>query len=75
MKLISFNLQAMPVVPLPIKGSNIIPSLGVTNLNGPNFSIDNKDELQIQARRKAIEDAKRKSRILCEIFWFLNVAI
>lgn len=38
--------------------------LGVSELNGPNFSVDNEDELKIEARRLAIEDAKSQSKIL-----------
>ena len=34
---------------------------GVSNLSGPNFSIDNKDAVNAQARQKAIDDAKTKA--------------
>jgi len=33
-------------------------TVGVSNLSGPNFSIDNQDGLKAQARKKAIDDAK-----------------
>jgi len=39
-------------------------SLSVSNLNGPNFSIDNEDGLKAEARRKAINNAKEKARTL-----------
>jgi hypothetical protein len=35
-------------------------------LNGPNFTIDNPDALQVQARQKAIEDAKAKAKVLAK---------
>lgn len=38
--------------------------LGVSNLYGPNFSIDNEDGLKAEARKKAIDDAKEKAKIL-----------
>ena len=37
---------------------------GVSNLSGPNFTIDNQDSLQMQARKKAIDDAKTKAQSL-----------
>ena len=39
---------------------------GVSDLNGPNFAIDNQDALQIQARKKAIDDAKAKAQTLAK---------
>ena len=41
-------------------------SVGVSNLNGPNFTIDNPDTLQEQAREKAITDAKTKAATLAK---------
>ncbi len=41
-------------------------SIGVSNLNGPNFSIDNEDGLKAQARKKAIDDAKAKAEVLAK---------
>lgn len=38
--------------------------VGVSNLNGPNFEIDNEDALKADARREAIEDARNKARVL-----------
>ena len=40
--------------------------LGVTDLSGPNFSIDNEDALKAQARKKAIDDAKAKAEVLAK---------
>ena len=37
---------------------------GVSDLNGPNFAIDNEDSLKAQARKKAIDDAQQKARVL-----------
>ena len=39
---------------------------GVSNLSGPNFAIDNEDGLKMEARKKAIDDAKAKAKILAE---------
>jgi len=39
-------------------------TLGVTDLNGPNFTIDNEDKLKEQARKIAIRDAQVKARVL-----------
>jgi len=41
-------------------------TLGVSNLNGPNFAIDNEDSLKIQARKLAIDDAKAKAKSLAQ---------
>lgn len=40
--------------------------LGVSDLNGPNFSIDNEDGLKAEARKKAIDDAKEKAKVLAK---------
>jgi uncharacterized protein len=39
-------------------------SLGADQINGPNFSIENEDDLKAEARRLAIEDAKAKAEVL-----------
>ncbi len=39
---------------------------GVSNLNGPNFAIDKEDDLKIQARKLAIDDAKAKAKSLAK---------
>src|SRR3989344_1788220 len=41
-------------------------TLGVSDLNGPNFSIDDEDELKMEARKKAIDDAKAKAKVLAK---------
>lgn len=41
-------------------------ALGVTNLSGPNFAIDKEDSLKAEARKKAINDAKKKAEILAK---------
>jgi uncharacterized protein YggE len=40
--------------------------LGVTDLSGPNFAIDDEDALQAEARQKAIDDAKVKAKALAK---------
>ena len=39
---------------------------GISNLSGPNFSIDNPDAVQAQARKLAIDDAKAKAQVLAK---------
>jgi uncharacterized protein YggE len=39
---------------------------GISNLNGPSFTIDNPDKLQADARAKAIEDARTKADALAK---------
>ncbi len=41
-----------------------IGAVGVSDLNGPNFSIDKEDELKANARKIAIDDAKAKAEVL-----------
>lgn len=41
-------------------------TLGVTDLSGPNFSIDNEDGLKAAARKKAIDNAKSKAEVLAK---------
>ena len=41
-------------------------TLGVSDLNGPNFSIDDEDDLKMEARKKAIDDAKAKAKVLAK---------
>jgi len=43
---------------------DILASMGVTDLNGPNFEIDEVEKVQAEARRKAIADAKNKAENL-----------
>ena len=40
--------------------------LGITNLNGPNFAIDDEDALKMEARKRAILDAKIKAKVLAK---------
>ncbi len=41
-------------------------TVGVSNLSGPNFTIDNEDGLKAEARKKAIDDAKTKAEALAK---------
>jgi hypothetical protein len=41
-----------------------LATIGVTDMQGPNFAIDKEDDLKAQARTLAIEDAKAKAREL-----------
>ena len=39
---------------------------GVSDLSGPNFAIDKEDALKAEARKKAIDDAKKKAEVLAK---------
>lgn len=41
-------------------------TLGVTDLNGPNFTIDDEEGLKAEARKEAIADAKTKAKVLAK---------
>lgn len=41
-------------------------TLGVSDLNGPNFAIDKEDELKAEARKKAIDEAREKAKALAK---------
>ena len=41
-------------------------NLGVTDLSGPNFAIDNEEGLKAEARKKAIDDAREKAKVLAK---------
>jgi len=41
-------------------------ALGVSDLNGPNFAIDDEDALQAEAREEAINDAQAKAKVLAK---------
>lgn len=41
-------------------------TIGVTDLSGPNFAIDDEDALKMEARRLAIKDAKEKAKTLAK---------
>ncbi len=41
-------------------------ALGVTDLSGPNFAIDDENVLQAEARKKAIDDAQTKAKALAK---------
>ena len=41
-----------------------IGSLGVTDISGPDFTVDNTDAVEAQARKNAIDDAQSKAQVL-----------
>lgn len=43
-----------------------INKIGVTNMSGPTLSIDDEDGLKAEARKKAIDDAKAKAKVLAK---------
>lgn len=44
-----------------VKGIGVV---GISEMNGPNFSIEKEDQLKEQARKMAIDEAKEKAKIL-----------
>jgi len=40
--------------------------IGVSELNGPNYAIDKEDALKAEARKKAIDEAKEKAKVLAK---------
>ena len=43
-----------------------LAEIGITDINGPTFSIDNEDAFKDQARSKAIEEARGKAKVLAK---------
>lgn len=43
---------------------DVLATAGVTEMQGPNFAIDNEDELKADARKQAIEKARAKAEVL-----------
>ncbi len=43
-----------------------INKFGVTNMNGPSMTIDKQDDLKVEARKKAIDEAKKKAKVLAK---------
>ena len=43
-----------------------LADIGITNISGPTFSIDNEDGLKDEARAKAIEKAREKAKVLAK---------
>lgn len=41
-------------------------AVGITGISGPDFSVENPDAVQAQAKQKAIDDAKEKAEILAK---------
>lgn len=43
-----------------------IGSLGVQNINGPQFTVDDEDEVRAEAREAAIKEAREKAKVLAK---------
>lgn len=41
-------------------------AIGVSNLSGPNFTIDDEEDLKMEARKLAIENAQEKAKVLAK---------
>jgi uncharacterized protein YggE len=44
----------------------VVGSAKVSDIQGPNFDIENKDALQAEARKEAIKEAKEKAKVLAD---------
>ena len=60
---ISVKVRHIDTVGILVAG---LGEIGVTDLSGPNFSIDNEDTLKEQARTEAIDKAKVKAKTLAK---------
>lgn len=62
--------QAIAVTVRNIDATNLVVEglgkIGITEMSGPNFAIDKEDVLKVEARRKAIDDAKAKAEVLAK---------
>ncbi len=58
---VSVKIHDLAKVGEIIKG---IGAVGISEINGPNFSIENEDALKEQARKLAIDEAKAKAKVL-----------
>ena len=62
--------QSITVKVREVDNANIVRTgladIGITDISGPTFSIDNEDSLKDQARALAIEDARSKARVLAK---------
>jgi len=70
-KIIGYSAnQSITIKIREVDGANEIRTglagLGITNISGPTFSIENEDNLKDEARGKAIEDAKEKAMVLAK---------
>ncbi len=43
-----------------------LATIGVTDISGPTFSIDNEDKIKVDARALAIKDAREKAQVLAD---------
>lgn len=58
---VSVKVRDLEKVGEIIKG---IGSVGISEISGPNFTIENEDELKAEARKMAIDEAKEKAEVL-----------
>lgn len=58
---ISVKIRNVDSVGMIVAG---LGALGVTELSGPNFTIDKPDDLKAAAQKKAIDDARAKAKVL-----------
>jgi len=60
---VTVKIRKVDDVSVIIDGIN---KIGVTNMSGPSFSVDDEDGLKAEARKKAIDDAREKAEVLAK---------
>lgn len=60
---VSVKVRDLTKVGEIIKGIGVV---GISEVNGPNFSIENEDQFKAQARKMAIDEAKTKAEVLAK---------
>ena len=60
---VTVKIRKVDDASLVIDGLN---EIGVNNMSGPNFTIDDEEAFKREARKEAIEEAKEKARILAD---------
>ncbi|KKR42873.1 hypothetical protein A2356_00280 [Candidatus Nomurabacteria bacterium RIFOXYB1_FULL_39_16] len=58
---VSVKIHDLAKVGEIVKG---VGAVGISEITGPNFSVENEDELKAEARKMAIEEAKAKAKVL-----------
>lgn len=60
---VSVKIHDLAKVGEIVKG---IGTVGISEISGPNFSVEKEDELKAEARKMAIEEAKAKAKVLAK---------
>lgn len=60
---VSVKIRSIDTVGKIVDG---LGAAGITGISGPNFSLDNPDQVMADAKQKAIDDAKQKAKVLAK---------